>query len=561
MSVGATAANVAWATTSGWARRRFRAALRNPARTQHAILTRYVRENRDTVIGRAHGFSRIPLRPAALDASSDAVAGYRQSMPITTYDRLEPYIRRIAAGERHVLTRAEVTRLAPSSGSTSAAKLVPHTGMLRREFSVAVDAWMADLYRSHPAILGGPAYWSVTPAISFDAAVSARLGSSSAPRAVPVGFDDDSAYLGGLRRMLVRAMLAVPDEVRHIDDCEAFRYVTLLFLLRQRRLRLISVWHPSFLMRLLETVPEWLDRLAGDVEKGTLSSPARLAPSLSSLFCSMLRPDPSRAGELRRLSRVSARDIWPDLALVSCWGDGPAQAYASRLARDVGGVAVQHKGLIATEAIVTIPFAGRHPLAIHSHFFEFLAPDGGCLLPHELVQGVEYSVLVTTGGGLYRYRLGDRVIVDGWIDATPSLRLVGRDDRVSDRFGEKLSDGFVTGVLAEVLARAAAPRFAMLAPEQTPEGFAYTLLLEPDGPVPEGLAASLERALRRNPHYGWCVDLGQLRPARVVCVGPAAGRAYVDICVARGQRLGDVKPVSLHRDSGWEDALRQTAGP
>jgi GH3 auxin-responsive promoter len=119
-----------------------------------------------------------------------------------------------------------------------------------------------------------------------------------------------------------------------------------------------------------------------------------------------------------------------------------------------------------------------------------------------------------------------------------------------------LSDGFVTNVLSALFDGRPAPRFAMLAPEITPRGLAYTLLVEPDGPVPDDLADSLENALRRNPHYAWCVDLGQLNPSRVVQVGPNADRAYVDACVARGQRLGDVKPASLHSESGWEGRLK-----
>jgi hypothetical protein len=146
--------------------------------------------------------------------------------------------------------------------------------------------------------------------------------------------------------------------------------------------------------------------------------------------------------------------------------------------------------------------------------------------------------------------------VTGFSDSTPCIEFVGRADRVSDHFGEKLSDGFVTGVLDEVFARLPAPRFAMLTPEATTDGMAYTLLVEPDGSLPDRLDAVLERSLRRNPHYAWCVDLGQLRPARLVRVGPGADRRYLDSCVARGQRLGDVKPTSLRSESGWEGVLR-----
>jgi hypothetical protein len=220
-------------------------------------------------------------------------------------------------------------------------------------------------------------------------------------------------------------------------------------------------------------------------------------------------------------------------------------------------VPVQAKGLLATEAVVTIPFEGSHPLAVCSHFFEFVGSDGRASLAHELQRGMEYTLLLTTGGGLYRYMLDDRVVVDDFVHDTPSLRFVGKDDRVSDLFGEKLSDGFVTRVLDGLFA-GEPPRFAMLAPDRALDGrTSYTLFVAADGPVDLDLPSRLERALRLNPQYAWCVDLGQLAPARVARVGSGAMGAFIAASAAEGRRLGDVKPVSLSTAMGWRGRLPQ----
>jgi hypothetical protein len=554
VNVSAAAANVAWTTVAQGARRRFRAALRAPRPTQEAVLAGYLACNARTGFGREANFAAL----AAAGSPADVVAAYQQSVPVRTYDDFDPFIARIAAGERAVLTADPVLRLAPSSGSTAAAKLVPQTAASAREFSRAVDAWIGDLFWRRPALVAGQAYWSITPAVSFAAIAAARFGGRAGTLAVPVGFDDDAAYLGGLRRRLVDAVLAVPGDVRLVTDPDAFQYVTLLFLMRARSLRLISVWHPSFLVQLLDSIGRWRDRIADDIAQGTLTPPGSIAPGVHARLARRLTPDARRAAELRRVNAGDAASVWPGLTMVSCWGDGPAEPYARRLAQALPRATLEPKGLIATEAIVSIPFGGRHPLAIGSHFFEFVDAKGQPHLVDKLSTGEEYEVVLTTGGGLYRYALGDRVRVTGWVDATPSIAFAGRSDRVSDRFGEKLSDGFVTAVLARIFAATPPPRFAMLAPERTPAGVAYTLLVEPEGALPEGLEASLERALRQNPHYAWCVDLGQLRPARVVRVGPHADRAYLAACVARGQRLGDVKPAALQRDDGWEARLATT---
>lgn len=540
MNALAAVANLAWTASSLAAWRRFRAALRDPFSTQCALLKGYLERNRTSAIGRDLAFDRIlAASRRSLDPRRALLDEYRSRVPLSGYDRLEPYIQRIREGEQNVTTSAVVRRLVPSSGSASATKLLPFTSDLQREFGDAVNAWVADLHMAYPSTLGGRSYWSISPAIAHDCA-----------SAVPVGFDDDSEYLGRVARVLARAAIAVPDEIARLADPEAFRYLTLAFLAGARDLRLISVWHPSFLTRLLEPLKDWLPRLADDLESGTVRPPGRADPQTLSALGRRLRPDPQRARELRRLTKLDLRSVWPELAVVSCWTDGAAAAHADRLGRSVGDAAVQGKGLIATEAVVSIPFCGRRPLAIRSHFFEFLDEAGRPHLAHELQEGHEYAVVLTTGGGLYRYRLGDRVAVDGRARATPSIRFVGREDRVSDWFGEKLSDGFVAGVLRRLFAGEPAPGFAMLAPARLGNGVSYTLFVEA-ARVRDALGPRLERELRRNIHYAWCVDVRQLMPARVVRVGPGADRVYVDACVARGQRLGDVKPAALDCDTVW----------
>ena len=561
-------ANLAWVGSSLPAWLRFRAALADPLPAQAALLTGSLQRNQDTLVGRELGFgAMLAAARRSTDPGRALIDVYRARIPLRGYDDLEPYIRRIRSGDPNILTADPVCRLVPSSGSTAARKLLPLTPGLRREFARAVSPWIADLHLTHRGAAGGRAYWSISPALRQDA-----------QDAVPIGFDDDSEYLGRTANALARAVLAVPDAISRVTDPDAFRYLSLLFLVRARDLRLISVWHPSFLERLLDSLPAWMPRIAGDIALGTLSPPGTVAPDVLAALARRMHPDPRRARELERFASLETfepRRLWPDLAVVSCWADGAAAPHADRLARALPAVAIQGKGLVATEGIVSIPFGGARPLAILSHFFEFIDEAGEPRLAHELEEGAEYSVALTTAGGLYRYRLGDRIVVNGRVRRTPSIGFIGKDDRISDLFGEKLSDGFVAGVLARLFDGGPAPRFAMLAPapaepardpgeasgatrepgNPATDGLAYTLFVEIDRDVSE-LAARLERELRRNPHYAWCVDLGQLRPARVVRVGPHADRAYVDACLARGSRLGDIKPAALDRRTDWHTVFK-----
>ena len=119
---------------------------------------------------------------------------------------------------------------------------------------------------------------------------------------------------------------------------------------------------------------------------------------------------------------------------------------------------IQPKGLMATEAAVSFPLLG-HPgaaLAMRSHFFEFqeLGSAERIRLAHELDLGGRYRVIVTTGGGLYRYQLRDEIEVVGFVGQCPLLRFLGKSDCVSDLVGEKLAEPHVRAVVQRVLADA-----------------------------------------------------------------------------------------------------------
>lgn len=534
MRLTSATVNALWGATSAPAWLHFRGALRRPATVQERVLFACIRRNADTVFGREHGF-----------ASIRTIAEYQQRVAPASYDDLAPLVHRAARGESDVLTKSPIERLVPSSGSTAAVKFIPFTAELRAEFTAAIDAWLVDLFRRDSSLMGGPSYWAISPAVAIHPSIPGGV--------IPIGFDSDSRYLGGPRQALARCIFAVPDAVARVSEVSAFRYTTALFLLHAQNLRLVSVWHPSFFERLLDVIASNHDRVIYDIEHGTLSVSPPLATEILAAVRPFLRPNQRRARELRNVGG-HPRQVWPHLSLISCWGDGPSTAAATQLANRCGGITVQPKGLLASEGVVTIPFEGRHPIAVRSHFFEFLDASGEPRLAHELRPGLEYSVLLTTGGGLYRYRLGDRVRVDDFVYNTPSLRFIGRDDRVSDLAGEKLSDGFVSGVLERLFA-GVRPQFALLAPDRTETRFGYALFVSSDAAVSPDLAARLEHALRSNPHYAWCVDLGQLAPARIIPVGSGASHAFIDACVARGQRLGDVKAASLSTASDWHERL------
>ena len=527
----------------------FGRAVQNVAQTQQQYLLRLVRRNADTNFGRRYGFTSIR-----------SVADYQMRVPLSTYDDYQPAIKQISTGQPNMLTREPVLLLEPTSGSTAATKLIPYTASLKAEFQCAIAPWIADLFWHDPRLLLGQAYWSVSPVVGRN---------QHTPGGIPIGFEEDSEYFGRWQRHLVQAIQAVPPLVKLIDEMDTFRYVTLLFLLRSQQLTLISVWNPTFLTLLVKPLLDWWPQLVADIELGTLSPPKPLAADLLEAFQARNRPQPRRAATIRAifqtesdLAAVHAR-LWPQLRLISCWLDAQAAPYAAHLAQLFPQARLQGKGLLATEGVVSFPLTAQPgaALALRSHFFEFqpAAETTTPLLAHQLETGGQYEVILTTGGGLYRYQLHDLVEVVGHFKQCPLIRFVGKTAHVSDNFGEKLNERHVRQALADALKTyGLQPVFAMLAGETELAPPAYVLFIEINQAADatlQQLAATLDIKLQDNFHYRYCRDLGQLAALCVFRIDRDGLSTYITACQTHGQRAGDIKPVSLHRRGGWLKAF------
>lgn len=536
---GITAANAAWLAFCFPAYREFRSAIKNPERAQARVLDRLLRANADSTYGKQWRFSH--LRKAK---------EFQCAVPITSYEELVPWIERIMDGEQRVLTSEPVLMLERTSGSSSAAKYIPYTKSLRKEFQRAVAAWMCDLYVHHPKLLRGNAYWSVTSLARQREVTKGGLN---------VGFESDTEYFGRFQKKLLHSLMAVPDELAHIPELDTSIYATLRFLIQSSSLSFISVWHPSFLTILANHLKLHSDRLIADLYDGDLRPPSSISSSTLAVLKKYLCKDTSRARKLEKFfqkcGQLPVHELWPGLEIISCWTDAAAQSAVPALQQEFPSAKIQGKGLLATEGFVSIPMCGEQgcAVAVTSHFYEFLE-DGSTLpkLVHELELGREYSVLLTTGGGLWRYKLGDRVRIVGYCAQTPLLEFIGKEGDVSDLCGEKLNSIFVGRVLQDLAAENAySADFAMLAPslENQPR---YLLFLQ--GRINESqLAERLDEKLKANPHYSYCRALGQLAPPQIFLIREDAAESFLRRSTQLGIRAGSIKPTPLHRSTGWEN--------
>ena len=464
---------------------RFWWATRRVAQSQRGYLAQLLQVNQGCDYFRHHG----------LTGGAD-VDQFRNRLPVVDYADLQPWIDRIAAGQSGVLTQEAVTLFEPTSG-TQALKLIPYTRTLKAEFQRGVAAWVSNLLGGRPQLMSGRAYWSITPPPE-----RARR----TPGGIPIGFEDDAAYLSASAQWLVRRLMAVP---RPADLDE-----TLEQLLRCPNLRLVSVWSPTLWLLLMERLQNNWHRWA-------------------------------RLPGLSQRMQGGLQGLWPQLDCLSCWGDGPSAQFLPQLRSLFPQVLIQPKGVLATEGFVSLPLLGKSgaALAVRSHFFEFVDEQGDCWLAHELKAGRCYQVLISTGGGLYRYRLGDRLEVVGHYNQCPLLRFLGRVGCISDHFGEKLSP---EAVMPWLPPSSRGPCFVAY------EGGRYVLFSDDPQPALE----RGEACLLAHHHYRLCRQLGQLRPLAGYRLEADSWAQFYARLQAAGQRPGDIKPQPLRLEADWSQWLQ-----
>jgi len=475
------------------AARGFAAGLVNPGQRQRALLNRILGENTGSEIGKRYGFAAI----------GDFHTWCAQ-VPVQDYAGLVPDIARVAAGEDGVLTAETVIAFEETGGTGAGTKLIPYTASGLADFRGAVLPWLGDLIARRPALGSGRAYVTISPA-------------TRAPRStaggVPIGLGSDAAYLGEDLAPHFGGLLAVPADVGALTSFGEWQVATLAALISAPDLSFVSLWSPTFLLALLGALEPQAEAVLARVDRPTR---ARLEAALV-----------GRA--------LDTATLWPHLDCISCWTDGVSAAYARQLGALFPQAAIEGKGLLATEAAVTVPWGdGGHCIpAIDSCVIEFHEPAGRAHLCDTLRPGEVYRTVITTRSGLYRYDLGDLVECTGHLGAAPLLRFLGRAGMTSDLVGEKLDDTFVAAALAQL----GSP--AVLVAREQPSG--YVLIAEHSC---GDAAATVENALMRNPQYAYARGIGQLAPLEVVYQPQLSGhlnRAGLD----RGQRLGDLKPVAL----------------
>lgn len=388
-----------------------------------------IRRNAESDYGVDHGFRSIRT-----------YADFARSVPITSYDALEPYVERVRAGEtKAMFGGGQLVRMfAKTSGTTDRPKYIPVTEAFLTEYRRGWNAFGLKVIMDHPGCI-------LRPIVQVTSPMDEERSAGGYPCGAITGL------MAATQKRLVRRYYVVPREVANIPDADARYYCAVRFSVTSDVAFLVTA-SPATQLRLARSADQRREDLIRDVRDGTLCENLDIPNAIRARLAERLHPNRLDANRLEsivsRTGRLLPKDFW-NISFLANWMGGTMGLYLRDFPEYFGSVPVRDIGLIASEGRMSIPIEDGTPagiLNVTDNFYEFIPAesygqsDPPVLRASELVVGQEYFILLTTSAGFYRYDIGDRVRVTGRYNEAPVIEFLHKGVHTSSLAGEKLTD-------------------------------------------------------------------------------------------------------------------------
>jgi hypothetical protein len=403
--------------------------------TQRGILNELLALNAGSRFSRQHRLDNV-----------QTVAHFRKQLPVADYEVFRPYIERLKQGDFGALLgeKQRLLMFSLSSGTTSESKFIPITARFLDDYRAGWQVWGIHVLDDHLAI-------NSRKIVQF----TSNYDRFRTEGGTPCG--NISGLVVAIQKPIVRTMYTVPGTVAKISDPTAKNYTSLRLAIADRDVALLTTANPATLSHLAKLADLERDSLIRDIADGTLSAEYDVPHDVRrQLRRRIHRKNPARARELEKIVErkgvLYPIDYWPNLAVLAVWSCGSAGAYLHALKRFYGDVPIRDHGLSASEGRMTIPLWDNCPagiLDVTTHYFEFIPEDEHetdnptVLEAHELEEGQNYYILLTTSSGLYRYDICDVVRCVGFYHTTPMLEFLHKGAHIASVTGEKVSESQV----------------------------------------------------------------------------------------------------------------------
>lgn len=431
---------------------------------------------------------------------------YKQ-LPISEYGDIE---KELLKGH-HYPTKVE--QYEKTSGSSGGNKLIPYSTDILKSFQRLFIIWSVDILENI-SFKNLTFYFSISPQFR-------RNSEENDYKTI----ESDKDYLGPLLKRIGSPFFVEIPKIKEVSNPRDFKMLLALYLISNRTLEIISIWSPSFLLELWSFIKDNEKEIIEHLKKGHYLKSWRFCPQV--------------------MTSINVKRAFPSLKFISSWGSVNAEVDYRKLEQLFENVIIQKKGLLATEAPMTVPiFKSKSfvPL-IDEVFFEFIDKNDNIHLLHEIKVGEIYEIIISQKGGLYRYRVKDLIIVTNMYKNTPCFDFYGRNDSLSDLVGEKLHETDVSKAFKDTNARVAIPSSSHKR---------YIILSEKE--IDSTQQERIKNLLNKNYHYHNSRKLNQLKEAEFLVVKSLSEKIGDFLEQRRGINKGDQKSSQLlYRES--DDSL------
>ncbi len=352
-----------------------------PAEAQQEVLKRLLARGRHTVWGNQYGYSSVTTH-----------GQFAGNVPLQSYEELMPWVERLRAGEKDLLWPGEVKWFAKSSGTTSSkSKFIP----------ITEESLEQTHYRGTKDCL--VLYTALNPATRIFLGKGLTLGGSHQIN----NFSNNSLY-GDLSAILIENAPAYADLIRtppaHIALIEDF----------EEKMKLITEKTVDMNITSISGVPSWNLVLIKNILQTTgKENLHQVWPNLEVFF---------HGGVSFAPYREQYRRLLPD----------PGMHYMETYNASEGFFAIQDD-LTDSSMLLMLDYGV---------YYEFIPADEAnsdnprTLTIGEVEKGVNYAMVISTDGGLWRYAIGDTVEFTSLFPH--KIKITGRTKHFINVFGEEV---------------------------------------------------------------------------------------------------------------------------
>ncbi len=514
------------------------------------LLLKLLQDNKDTEYGKRYDF-----------ASIHSIEDYQKKVPVVVYDDLAPYLERMMAGEKNLLTAYRYDHFNETSGTVGVPKVVPMTDEQSQVFAKYNNLHMYGIIRDKvdPDWMNGRGFCT----------------SSGNCRTLPSGLTVGEAsakmadYIKGGKDAfdaMIRTLYTSPLEGLNPAAGADTKYIHTRFALMDREVRGMVTGFYSVIVLFLRYIEDNIELLINDIEKGTISENVDLPDEVRESLLKKIEPMPERAAELREIFKDGTDiqwvpKVWPHFTYITGAGGDGFEVYDKVIKQHFTGEGITniYSGITASEGLWSVP-AGINDfdsiLAPCAAFVEFQPVEAGddfskCVTMDKLEVGKIYELIITNLSGFWRYRMSDAVIVTGFHNKTPKVQFMYRVNRTINLAEEKTTEKalqFAVEKTCQEMGIDLADFTVYPNTDVTPNR--YDFLIEPMHEITKFDMAALKESIFKNlceanPVYHDCYADNWLAKPEVFFLQPETSLLYRDMMVYRGASMNQLKPVRV----------------